>query len=897
MLRKDYKSPKFSVSNTRLDFLILNDSNVLANATFVVQPHSDWDGVLTLNVGESPKIKKIKINNECISLENIKKVKTSYGKDFVFENLTHLDNSEQSRRQNEESIIVSVTSELNPKANTSLSGLYLSDGILITQCESHGFREMFPSFDTPDILSKYKVRIHAPKADYPVILSNGNSINELDFPEIETVFPDKIPNNVTFSCITYEDPFAKPSYLFALVAGDLSFIKDTFKTMNGKNIDLLIYAKENIIEQCHFAMGALKRSMKHDEDLYGLEYDLDNYKVVGINDFNAGAMENKGLNIFNSAYILADSKYSTDHDFAMVDAVIAHEYFHNFTGNRVTLRDWFELTLKEGLTVFRDQEYSERSDSFCAARLEQISTIKNHQFKEDAGPNSHPIRPDEVLNMDNFYSSTVYDKGAEIIRMIANSVGMDNFHLAVKHYLDKYDGQAVTCDDFVDTIEKFTHSDFSQFKRWYSQNGTPKVDVKRIFDKEHGTVTLEIKQSYKEKGDDFKPFHIPFKMTLIDPKTGNQIPTGLKGDILDIKDEHTTVVFDCPTSDMPLISGLRDFSAPVVYTSDMTPFEIDKLMQLDDSNVSIVESFNDFKHREILNVINGHSSEFSIIIPSFINKKLEEMMLGDLDYTVVTNLLSIPTVSYLTTQVEKIDLETIYDSIDSLRVFIIDNCEKHIKMALEFLVSVKTDGKRLDDFYDFDYGVAKMRTIRYQLINLLSLKDSDLASSYLPEDIMGNNFSDKIYALHSCCNHIKNETLRNKMIDDIFNFSKENFNSLTSFISHVCSGNELFFDDIIRDYEKLIDFKNPNLVRSFLGGLASHRDFHNLNGKGYNYLKDKIIMLDKSNASLASILVTSLDYNKHKIERKTVLKECLLELQSKVKSSQVKEKLDKMLKS
>lgn len=892
MLRTDYKAPLVLVTNTRLDFLIIDNSNVYVHATYIVKPKNDWDGIITLNQGQYPDVKEIKINDTFIPMDTIESVKTSYGHDLVIKS-PHLDS---------ETIVVSVKVKLNPSENTALEGLYVSSGILVTQCESHGFRNIVPSFDTPDILSKFKVRIHSSSVDYPITLSNGNNISDSDFPEIESVFPDVISANQRLTCHTYEDPFAKPSYLFAMVAGQLSFIQDEFITMNDKKVDLFIYAEDSTLSQCYFAMGALKRSMKHDEDFYGLEYDLDNYKIVAINDFNAGAMENKGLNVFNSACILADEKFAIDGDFSFVDRVIAHEYFHNYTGNRVTLRDWFELTLKEGLTVYRDQEYSENVDSYTAARLSQISMIKNIQFKEDAGPMSHPIRPDSVVNMTNFYSTTVYRKGAEIIRMIATCIGNEKMHLAVKNYLDVFDGQAVTCEDFIASIEDFTSFDFSQFRRWYSQNGTPSVSLTRVFNKETKQLHIKINQEFTSKNPKFLPFHIPFKVKFFNADNGKPIDVGLENDIIHIKDAEMNLTFDCPDCvSSPLVSGLINFSAPVNYTSDMNDHESSLLSQFDDNIVNIVQLFDDIKNQNVLDAI-AHSMHSNVIfeyktdILDVINDSLEKFIKGDINHSALSNIISTPTVNYLNTHLDVIDLEVIYDSLDSFSEFVSYGCESNIILALDYITTVDIKGKNIDNHSDFDYDVAKIRELRFQLLNRLAKVDPEKALTYLPDDFNKMNFTDKIYTLSSLVNTEVDAELASDTIKNMITFSRDNQNAFNSVLSTICMGKELDFQDIIDDFEHFIDINNPNSVKSFVGCLSSRRDFHNLDGSGYKYITEWIIKLDKLNPSLAARLISALDHNKHKPERKSLLISFLEEINNNVTSSNVKERVELMLK-
>jgi len=416
-----------------------------------------------------------------------------------------------------------ITNILKPQDNTSLEGLYQSGDILCTQCEAQGFRKIIPFLDRPDVMSVFSCTIIADQTKYPVLLSNGNLVKA-----------GRLDNNRHY--VRWEDPFKKPGYLFALVAGDLECLKDEFKTCSGRVVDLKVYSEKENITQCHYAMESLKQAMEWDEKRFNLEYDLDLYQIVAINDFNAGAMENKGLNIFNSKYVIADPKTATDEDFMNIQAVIGHEYFHNWTGNRVTLKNWFQLSLKEGLTVFRDQEFSSDLNSRGVKRISNVSNLRSHQFPEDSGPMTHPVRPESYIKMDNFYTMTVYDKGAELIRMIHQLLGEKLFQKGMDLYFEKFDGMAVTIDDFIFVMEKASGFDLDQFKLWYSQSGTPEVKMTRSYNQklEQLKITFEQNTSSDKNQEVKKPFHIPVNFGIIDAKgndIANSIATGITTDI------------------------------------------------------------------------------------------------------------------------------------------------------------------------------------------------------------------------------------------------------------------------------------------------------------------------------------------------------------------------------
>ncbi|OAD23201.1 aminopeptidase N, partial [Candidatus Thiomargarita nelsonii] len=404
-----------------------------------------------------------------------------------------------------ESFELAIETEINPKANTALTGLYLSGGNFCTQCEAQGFRRITYMLDRPDVMARYTTTIVADKAPYPVLLANGNLRESGEL-------------GANRHWAKWEDPFPKPTYLFALVAGDLARIEDQFITQSGREVTLQIYVQSHNLDKCQHAMQSLKKAMRWDEQVYGREYDLDIYMIVAVDDFNMGAMENKGLNVFNSKYVLAKPETATDSDYDGIEGVIAHEYFHNWSGNRVTCRDWFQLSLKEGFTVFRDQEFSADMTSRGVKRIQDVNILRTHQFREDASPMAHPVRPESYLEIDNFYTVTVYNKGAEVVRMLHHLLGAEHFRKGTDCYFERHDGQAVTTDDFVKALEDANQVDFSQFRLWYSQAGTPELEISRAYNEAAKTYTLSVKQNCPSTPgqDQKKPFHIPLAMGLLD---------------------------------------------------------------------------------------------------------------------------------------------------------------------------------------------------------------------------------------------------------------------------------------------------------------------------------------------------------------------------------------------
>ena len=465
-----------------------------------------------------------------------------------------------------------IETETDPQNNQALEGLYLSDGVFCTQCEAEGFRRITYFTDRPDVLAKYTVTVSGDKKQYPTLLANGNPVDSGE--EADGTH-----------WVTWEDPHPKPSYLFALVAGDFDLLEDTYRTTSGRDVKLELYVDKGKRERGHFALESLKRAMKWDEDTFGLEYDLDIYMIVAVDFFNMGAMENKGLNIFNSKFVLADQDSATDDDFFNVESVIAHEYFHNWTGNRVTCRDWFQLSLKEGLTVFRDQQFSADMTSALSNRIKHVRVMREHQFAEDASAMSHPIRPDEVIEMNNFYTVTVYDKGAEVIRMFHTLLGPEGFRRGMDEYFRRHDGQAVTCDDFIAAMQTATEKDLSHFARWYSQSGTPVLAVERVYDKQKRTLHITLSQHTPPTADqaEKQPLYIPVAFECIDDNGHHYsddeslVQNGL---VIVDKPSVSLTFSDVPESCLPVVLG--NFSAPVRVDNPLSARELLQIFRFAD---------------------------------------------------------------------------------------------------------------------------------------------------------------------------------------------------------------------------------------------------------------------------------------------------------------------------
>ncbi|NRA61084.1 MAG: aminopeptidase N, partial [Psychrobium sp.] len=528
---KDYKTPDYTIEQVNLEFHLGEEKSLVTATSTIVQLTPG--AVLRLD-GDNLTLMSVAINGQVLNAGQYEVDEQS---------LTIVDLPSTFE--------LSVVTQLNPSENTQLEGLYVSDGAFCTQCEAQGFRRITFYLDRPDVMAVFTTKVIADKVKYPYLLSNGNQIDS-----------GELANGLHYA--TWHDPHKKPAYLFALVAGDFDLLQGEFVTKSGRKVSLQFFVDKGNAAKAHHAMASLKKAMRWDEERFDLEYDLDIYMVVAVDFFNMGAMENKGLNVFNSKYVLADNDSATDIDFHGIESVIGHEYFHNWTGNRITCRDWFQLSLKEGLTVFRDQEFSSDVGSRAVNRIDAVKIMRSHQFSEDAGPMAHPIRPEAVMEMNNFYTVTVYNKGAEVIRMIHTLLGEQRFQQGMKHYINKFDGMAVTCEDFIVAMEQGGGINLKQFRHWYSQAGTPTVSVQQEFEQSTSRLTLTLSQKCPITPDNLpkEAFHIPVALELINEDGSLVQFDGQSKTLLQLTKDSQQFVFDnIKPGVVPCLLG--DFSAPV----------------------------------------------------------------------------------------------------------------------------------------------------------------------------------------------------------------------------------------------------------------------------------------------------------------------------------------------
>ena len=744
-----------------------------------------------------------------------------------------------------DSFVLEVETRIRPQDNTELTGLYKSKDLYCTQCEAEGFRRITYFLDRPDVMARYRTRIVADRAAAPVLLSNGNLIDS-----------GELDDGRHFA--QWEDPFPKPSYLFALVAGSLDVLEDRFVTRSGRTVALRIYVRPGDVGRCTHAMASLKKAMKWDEDVYGLEYDLDTFMIVAIDDFNMGAMENKGLNIFNSKYILADPATATDADYHGIESVVAHEYFHNWTGDRVTCRDWFQLSLKEGLTVFRDQEFSADMGSAADCRIGDVQRLRAGQFPEDAGPMAHPVRPDSYIEINNFYTATVYQKGAEVVRMQHMLLGADGFRKGMDLYFQRHDGHAVTCDDFVQAMEDATGTDLSQFRLWYAQAGTPELDISGRYDAGAKRYALSVAQHLRPTPGqpEKQPMHIPLAIGLLN-KAGQDLPLRLSEEktpgrrtrVLNVRRASETFVFE-DVAEEPVASLLRGFSAPVKLTRPRPDAELSFLMAHDSDPFARWEAGQQFAAKLILDLVAARKDGRAINVPdSFVDAVRLTLNDQRLDRAMIADTVSLPVLNYLGELMTEIDIDGLWAARQQLRKVLA------AKLADRWAAAYEANrGVGAYRFTPEEVGRRRLRGVA--LYYLSSEPNADArqravryfeAEGNMTESITGLTIlaelggSEGEAALQSFYERWKGEPL---VLDKWFSIQARTPSADTP-------------DRVRRLLEHpAYDRKNPNRIYSLVSAFASGNpvQFHDLQGRGYRFLADQIIATDKLNPQVAARL-------------------------------------------
>ena len=719
--------------------------------------------------------------------------------------------------------------ELAPEQNTKLMGLYASGGLLCTQCEAEGFRRITFFPDRPDVLSRYTVRMTADKATFPILLANGDNTANGDLPDGR-------------HWAEWRDPHFKPSYLFALVAGDLKANRDSFTTMRGRKVDLGIWVREADLPKTAHAMHALKTSMKWDEDVYGREYDLDVFNIVAVDDFNFGAMENKGLNIFNSRYILADPDTATDMDYDGVTGVVAHEYFHNWSGNRVTCRDWFQLSLKEGFTVFRDQQFSADQGSAAVKRIEDVRILRAAQFPEDAGPLAHPIRPDSYMEIGNFYTATIYNKGAEIIRMMHSMLGPEQFRAGTDLYFDRHDGQAVTCEDFVKAMEDASGIDLAQFRLWYSQAGTPKVKAELRHEGDSAILSLAQTIPVTPGQPDKLPMPLPLKVALFDQATGDK-----RADQLIIFEEPTTEIRFEGFATPPVLSINRSFSAPVIVETDRSAANLAFLSGHDDDPFARYEAMQQLMLDTLVATVSSGIADHNDVVDAVGNTLADPA----LDPAFVAEVVLLPSEAFIGDQMLIVDPEAIALARDALRA---DIAKAHEPMWRALYA------KHAASKFEYSPAAKGARRIRNLSLGYISAaKASDAASLAFAQFEAADNMTDRLAALGNLANGDADQ--REAALDIFYHRYRDNALVLDKWFSTQALSARADTLDAVQTLMKHPDFTlhNPNRFRALVGAFSvNQRWFNRADGAGYALLADQIIALDPINPQTAAKMVPPL---------------------------------------
>ncbi|ATF93408.1 aminopeptidase N [Cedecea neteri] len=739
---------------------------------------------------------------------------------------------------------LTIVNEISPATNTALEGLYQSGEALCTQCEAEGFHHITWYLDRPDVLARFTTKVIADKSKYPYLLANGNRIAEGD-----------LENGRHW--VQWQDPFPKPCYLFALVAGDFDVLRDSFKTRSGRDVALELFVDRGNLDRADWAMTSLKASMKWDETRFGLEYDLDIYMIVAVDFFNMGAMENKGLNIFNSKYVLARAETATDKDYLDIERVIGHEYFHNWTGNRVTCRDWFQLSLKEGLTVFRDQEFSSDLGSRAVNRIQNVRTMRAMQFAEDASPMAHPIRPDKVIEMNNFYTLTVYEKGSEVIRMLHTLLGEENFQKGMQLYFERHDGSAATCDDFVQAMEDASNVDLSHFRRWYSQAGTPVVTVRDDYnpETEHYTLTISQMTPPTAEQQEKHPLHIPFDIELYDNE-GKVIPLQKDGHpvhhVLNVTQAEQTFVFD-NVYFQPVPSLLREFSAPVKLEYKWSDQQLTFLMRHARNDFSRWDAAQSLLANYIKINVNRSQQGQPLSLPLHVADAFRAILLDEkIDPALAAEILTLPSQN---------EIAELFQTIDPIAIAEVHGALTRTlasELADEFLAIYNAN--KLDS-YRVDHSDIGKRALRNTCLRYLAFGDVELAEQLVREQYQqADNMTDSIAALSAAvaaqlpCREALLAQYDEKWHKDGLVMDKWFVLQATSPASNTLTKVRELLN------HRSFSLGNPNRVRSLIGAFASANPaaFHAKDGSGYQFMVEMLTELNSRNPQIASRLVEPL---------------------------------------
>ncbi len=825
---KDHQAPDYKITTVNLT-VELAESACLVTSVLTVVVNNDNGKPLQLD-GEHLTLVSIAIGQQQLTTEH-------YHLDSC--SLT-LNNVPASLQSNE--FQLTIVTEVDAVANTALEGLYKSGDAYCTQCEAEGFRRITYFLDRPDVMAVYTTKVIADKQQFPYLLANGNKIAQGDL-------------TAGKHFVTWHDPFPKPCYLFALVAGDFDVLSDTYITASGRKVALEFFVDQGSLHKTEHAMASLKKSMRWDEEQFNLEYDLDVYMVVAVDFFNMGAMENKGLNVFNSKFVLADDLSATDDDFFNVEAVIAHEYFHNWTGNRVTCRDWFQLSLKEGLTVFRDQQFSADMHSRTVTRIKNVRLLRSQQFAEDAGPMAHPIRPEKVVEMNNFYTLTVYEKGSEVIRMLHTLLGDKGFKAGIELYFARFDGQAVTCDDFVQALSDANATDLTQFKRWYSQSGTPEIQVHDSFDPQTGVYQLTLSQLHPQTHDQQikQLLHIPINFELLNPGSGASITKGL----LELTEKQQTWTFN-GLNKQPVPALLGDFSAPVKLHFAYNDRQLLTLM------TTATDEFIrwDAGQKLLSSCIKDLYKNPSIIPNPHIVAAIASILASNADDGFKAEQLILPSFDELSEAINEVNPEQLIAAISGIKTYIGEQLrQKFVDVynrccSDNFAKDAQSIGARALKNICLDY-LAASKLASAKLADVVKIESNSLV---LNQYTKANNMTDQVAALKVAAIHDLD------CFEEIMQQFAEQWQDTSLVMDKWFTINALHNNPKVIErvttllQHPLFSLENPNRARALIGAFAFYNPkyFHQVDGKGYEFLAQQISKLNSINPQVASRILTPL---------------------------------------
>ena len=865
----DYKAPLFLIEKTDLIFSLTEEVTTVTSTLLM------------------------KKNPERLKEENILVL---HGQDLVLQSIA-VDGRELSEPEyscDDETLtltipdkcIITCVTQIKPQENTSLEGLYKSSGMYCTQCEAEGFRKITYYLDRPDVMSEFTTKIIAKKSAYPILLSNGNLIHQ-----------GELDNGLHWA--QWHDPFKKPAYLFALVAGDLSVIEDHFVTMSGRTITLRIFVAEKDLDKCDHAMESLKRAMKWDEKVYGREYDLDIFMIVAVDDFNMGAMENKGLNIFNTSCVLSKPETTTDTGFQRVEAVVAHEYFHNWSGNRVTCRDWFQLSLKEGFTVFRDEEFSADMGSRPVNRIANVSTLRTLQFAEDASPMAHPVQPPSYIEISNFYTLTIYEKGSEVVRMLHTLLGAETFREGSDLYFKRHDSEAVTINDFVNAMETVSNRDLSQFKYWYTQAGTPLLTISENYNAEKQEYYLTVKQSCPDTPEatsaEKQPYHLPLTVGLIVDKENIPVILGDDADdeelvvstsrVLEVTQPEQVFTFT-QVEQKPVVSLLRHFSAPVRLSVERTREDYVALMCYDEDAFSRWDATQQLAVSILNDLMQAYKQQKKIDIDPVLLEGLRAILgNGSLDKAMIALLLTLPTKAYLAEIAEEIDVDAIHYAHSTLESFLAEGLRD------ELFACYRSLNNKQAPYSATAEGIAE-RSLKNVALHYLLLVDSEEMTPQCYEQFSeSNNMTDTMAAFKGLVHSVPKESgsvinllaeYKRRALDEFYEQWKHENLVVNQWLNLQATIPQESTLEVVKElmHHESFSITNPNKVRALIAGFAQNLvAFHQASGEGYAFLAEQVIALNSVNPQIAARLITPFTrWRKFDKARKVLMKKYLQEI-------------------